>query len=57
MSAISRYTDVVERLRRWADSRDLRNPGGHGRAGTALLREAATEIERLRGSNSRQENA
>ena len=41
---------IVPRLRRWANARDKRlAAGGHaGVTGTALLREAADEIERLR---------
>lgn len=41
---------VTQRLRRWADAREQRNtPGGHGRAGTELLRQAADRVEYLEG--------
>jgi len=36
---------LVGRLRRWADARERRNPLGHGKTGTKLLREAADVIE------------
>jgi hypothetical protein len=36
---------LVAQLRRWATARERRNPGGHGKTGTALLREAADVIE------------
>lgn len=38
---------LTYRLRRWADAREKRNPFGHGKTGTALLREAAERIEEL----------
>jgi hypothetical protein len=39
---------LIPSLRRWADAREKRNTrGGHGATGTALLREAADEIEQL----------
>lgn len=38
--------DLVSRLNRWANARERRNsPGGHGKEGTALLREAASGLE------------
>ena len=36
---------VIRKLRMWADARDRRNPEGHGKTGTALLREAAELLE------------
>lgn len=42
-----RPTEIAYRLRRWADARDLRNPNGHGKTGTKLLRDAGDEIDRL----------
>lgn len=39
---------LTKHLRRWANARESRNtPGGHGKTGTALLRDAADRIESL----------
>jgi hypothetical protein len=38
---------ISYRLRRWADARAKRNPFGHGKTGTALLRDAADHIDKL----------
>lgn len=53
MSAVT----VTQRLRRWADARETRNtPGGHGKTGTQLLRQAADRIEYLEGKVEELEN-
>ena len=42
---------LVARLRRWANARERRNtPGGHGKTGTALLRDAADRLEAVHGN-------
>lgn len=47
MVIVSDTMSLVQKLNRWARARERRNtPGGHGATGTALLREAATRIER-----------
>lgn len=39
--------EIVFKLHRWANARERRNPFGHGKTGTALLRQAALRLEQL----------
>lgn len=41
---------LAAQLVRWAAARDRRNPTGHGKTGTELLRDAASRVTELEGA-------